>query len=79
MSVMPSDPTCYSVRKEIKDLIENHEVPIASCGNGYFRIANRHELNEYIYSLKSRKRGIQERIDSVQRAFSKATAPATAV
>jgi len=63
------DPTCYKVRKRIKNMIESREEPIGWCYHGYFIIETRQELVEYQESLEGRIAGIEDRIAAVGEAF----------
>ena len=60
------DDTHQDTRSKIKDCIENSNLPIAACGNGYYIIDNQAELQEYIESLEKRICGIYGRIKLVK-------------
>jgi hypothetical protein len=56
-------------RANIKEIIYEMAVPIGSCSKGYFVIINDDEFANYIHNLKSRIRGIQQRIDFIKLAY----------
>lgn len=58
-----------TTRFEIRDLIKRTALPVAGCNEGYFVIETDQELNEYVGRLEQRKRGIDERISLVCRAY----------
>lgn len=64
-----SESSQQNTRNDIKALIEDCILPIASCKYGYFVISNVLELNEYTDALYSRIMGITVRRDSVIKAY----------
>lgn len=69
VALVDEDPTQHKLRQIIKRLITEHGYAIGSCNDGYFIIADRHELDEYLDDLRARKRGIQKRIYALKHAF----------
>lgn len=63
------DPTERRLRKHIQELVVDHEKPIGSCHDGYFRIETEEELNEYLEDLEARKAGIEKQIRAMRNAF----------
>lgn len=63
------DDTHQDTRSRIKECMENSNLPIAACGNGYYIIDNPAELQEYINSLEGRICGIYGRIKLVREAW----------
>jgi hypothetical protein len=56
----------------IRDITVKTGVPIASCGEGYFVVADRPELRDYIANLNDRIAGIQRRQDIVVDSYESA-------
>lgn len=56
------------IRKAIRELVFDG-YPIASCGNGYYRIRRRVELDEYVTDLQIRVDSIVSRMHAVTQAY----------
>ena len=70
------DPrTNYQTRKLIREIIDEGELPIGSCRNGYFLIVSQKELCDCIDSLESRAASIRLRKNNIQTAFWKGRRP----
>ena len=59
------------IRQLIRDLIFKDEKLIASNNNGFFKIRNRSELNQYVGSLYSRAKNILKRADKLLELWDK--------
>lgn len=56
-------------RGHIRDINLKTGVPIGSCGEGYFVVADRPELRDYMADLNDRIEGIRARQDMVAESF----------
>lgn len=60
--------TYVEVRTLVKEaILDGH--PIGSCSKGFYIIADHKELWDVIASLEKRKKGLQNRIDALRRAY----------
>lgn len=71
LAMHEDDPTNYQLRKLIKEIILDEELPIGSCSNGYYLIQDRFELDEVLDDLRGRIEGIRQRKRAIQKAFDK--------
>lgn len=54
------------VRKAIKEIIKDSQIPIGSCAKGYFLIETENERLEVIDNLVKRQAGISTRIKALR-------------
>jgi hypothetical protein len=69
VGIYDSDFTNPKLRFEIKKIIDELDIPIGSCREGYFIIANEKELELCISDYLHRINGIKKRIRSLRYAF----------
>jgi len=63
------ESTNLRTRQIIRQIIDDGDLPVGSCGNGYYVIINYEELEDNILNLIGRIAGINKRKDNLIKAY----------